>query len=523
MKKTALAAIAVALPIGAMAQGAFSAYNLSQGDLRGTARYMSMAGAFGALGGDLSTLNNNPAGIGVYRSSEIGVTVDFDMESTDMDGNKEDKTHVYCNNFGYIGAVSLDNDVMPYFQWGVSYGRVASFDRAFSGGYGDLGTSMSNYIANFTNGYSPDVLGMSTSYNPYKQSRADWLSILAFNSYVINSVNGTDQYNGLFNESKTTGNAQFYNRQRGHVDEYSINFGGNIMNLVYWGIGIGITDIDFKQESFYDEELANAIIAKDKGMNSGTETGHAYYGLGNYRHISGTGYNFKIGAIIKPINELRFGLAVHTPTYYSLDDDYNAYINYSYSSKIPDGTAYTDYGYGQWRLRTPWKLQASAAGVVGGRFILSAEYELAAYNNMRVSDDDGDEYKLVTEDIKTYYKPQHTFRIGAEYRLTPQWSIRAGVASSTSSIENDVKDGNVEVITDACNPAYTYDTSTRYITCGLGYRYKGFYADLAYVNKYRKSDYSPFPAYDDGGWVYNPMSKFTTSDNNIVVSLGFKF
>ena len=101
------------------AQSAIDAYSLSQGDLRGTARFMSMAGAFGALGGDLSTLNQNPAGIGVYRSSEIGVTVDFDMQSMKTDNfYKDNHTHVYCNNFGYVGSAFTGSDIMPVFYMG---------------------------------------------------------------------------------------------------------------------------------------------------------------------------------------------------------------------------------------------------------------------------------------------------------------------------------------------------------------------------------------------------------------------
>lgn len=531
MRKIALATIAVAIPMGLMAQSSFDAYRLSQGDLRGTARFMSMAGAFGALGGDLSTLNQNPAGIGVYRSSDIGVTLDIDMEKSDVDGNTDSKTHAYCPNFGYIGAVSLDSDVMPYFQWGVSYGRVASFDRIYHGGFSDLGTSMSNYVANArAYGIAPDELGQSTSYNPYNESYADWLSILSYNAYLINPVGNTSQYNGLYNEGSTTGNSEFGVRQRGYVDEYSINFGGNIMNMVYWGLGFGITDIDFKEEAYYDEELANARIAANEGMNSSVVNGNAYFNLNNYRRITGNGFNFKIGAIVKPINEFRFGIAVHTPTYYNLTDDYDAFIDYSYSSNIKDGTAYSNYAYYDWKLRTPWKMIVSAAGVIGGRFIISADYQLDAYENMRVLDDNGDEYKDITDEVKEYFKPVSTVRVGAEYRITPQFSVRAGFSASTSAVENVVKDGDIDVYTTGCNPAYTFDTTTRYITLGLGYRYKGFYADLAYVNKYRKSQYSPFSSFDDlsyatteEGWTYNPAAEFTTTNNNIVISIGYKF
>ena len=51
------------------AQGEMDAYRFSQTELNGTARSMSMGGAFGALGGDMSVMSHNPAGLGVYRSS----------------------------------------------------------------------------------------------------------------------------------------------------------------------------------------------------------------------------------------------------------------------------------------------------------------------------------------------------------------------------------------------------------------------------------------------------------------------
>lgn len=494
MKKIIIAAAVAAMPAAMMAQSAINAYQISQSDLRGTARFMSMGGAFGALGGDLSTLNFNPAGIGVYRSSEIGLTVDFDFMSSNVDGVTTNNTHVAVNNVGYIGAIALDNDVMPFFQWGFSYGRVVSLDRTYSGGYGSLGTSMSNYIANFTGGYDPGILAMSTSYNPYTDSNADWLSILGYNSYIINPIGITSEYSGLFDDqasNPTTGNAMYDVRTRGYIDEYSVNFGGNISNCVYWGLGFGIVDLKYTEEANYDEELQNASIAVDPGMSDHVAPGNAYYNLNNYRQVTGNGLNIKFGAIVKPINELRLGLAVHTPTWYSLTDTYDASIYYDYSSAVGNGTAYTNLAYFDWKLRSPWRLIASAAGVFGGRFIVSADYELAAYNDMCVSDDRGREDNYVTDDIKYYFKPSNTWRLGAEFRVTPQLSVRGGFATTSSAIKNGVNEGEEYIYTSGTNPAYTFDTSTRYITLGLGYRYQGFYVDLAYVNRYRESTYHP--------------------------------
>ena len=138
MNKTLLIGVLMAVPSTLMAQSALDAYSISQNDLRGSARFMSMGGAFTALGGDISTLNQNPGGIGVYRSSDLAATLDITMNSTKfLGGNgsqKANHTRVACNNFGYIGTVNLgSSSVMPFFNWGASYSRVASFDRRYRG------------------------------------------------------------------------------------------------------------------------------------------------------------------------------------------------------------------------------------------------------------------------------------------------------------------------------------------------------------------------------------------------------
>ena len=94
----ALGTLAI-LPLTLSAQSPVDAYNLSQTELRGTARFMSMGGAFTALGGDLSTLNQNPAGIGIYRSSEVGLTLDLNILGSKANGTKWDNTHFDVNTF----------------------------------------------------------------------------------------------------------------------------------------------------------------------------------------------------------------------------------------------------------------------------------------------------------------------------------------------------------------------------------------------------------------------------------------
>lgn len=537
----AAALLASAVPTTLRAQNAVDALNVTPYDLRGTARFMSMAGAFTALGGDLSTLNQNPAGIGVYRGSDFGFTLDINCMNTKTEGrgmrsNTSDNTRVDFNNGGYVGTYNIGDDVMQTFSWGFSYTRMVSFDRQYRGSGMPLETSLSNYITSFTDGTDPADMEFSGNYNPYQdysRNAPDWLSILAYNSGMINPVlnaqgQPTDQYNGLWqyqdgNIPATTGQAYFRVRERGYMDEYTFNFGGNLANMVYWGLGVGVTDLSFEQYADYGEQLQGANVPNPDGL--GIQEGSAEFNLYNYRRIYGTGVNVKFGLIFKPVQELRIGAAIHSPTYYDVTTNYDASTSTAYSGGFKVKDQDTDFASYDWKLRTPWKFMVGAAGVIGGRGILSVDYEYQAYPDMKTLDDSGDEYTNFTDDIKTYTQASNTVRIGGELRVTPAFSLRAGYSYTDANTKNDVRNDKVEVITSGCNTAYTLDQNTQFVTFGLGYRYKGFYADAAYVYKHRESKYNaftPFTEYD-GYWELPPTCKVTDSNSQIVLTLGFKF
>lgn len=564
MKKLLFIAIASAVPAISMAQAAVDVANLSQFDLRGTARFMSMGGAFTALGGDLSTLTQNPAGIGIYRSSEVGITLDLDFQSfkTSAPGYIGDnsQTKFACNNFGYIGTVNLYSESTPTISFGATYNRVASFDRITRGAFRNLGgASLSNYVAAMTNSqggiYPADMEynGVASDYNPYIDGDAPWLSILSYTGFVINNnladvvqpdgttrLEETDTYAGLMGDG-TTGSANFETREKGYIDEYNISIGGNVYNTFYWGLSFGITDLEYKQMSYYQENLKDAYIAAQlSNSESGAGDivkGDADYRLDNYLHSSGEGFNVKFGVILKPIPEFRIGLAVHTPTWYKMTDSYWGGIDYVYTPYDPrynvnkpdpsdpnlyitnDGESWHDYN-----MRTPWRMMVGMAGVIGGQAIISADYEYRG-TNMQVSDVDNNEYVAVTEDVKTYYKGTNIFRLGAEYRVTPQVSIRAGYSYESSPVKTEVANDGVMVWTAGTIPSYYFNKSTQYITAGLGYRFGGFYADLAYVHRHREATWHAFsPVIVDYAIDQDsPSAKVTSNNNQVVLSFGYKF
>lgn len=540
MKKI-IASFMMIAPTMITAQTAVDAYSLSQTELKGTARYMSMAGAYGALGGDLSSIGQNPGGIGVYRSSDVGITLSLDLQSTQANGNdaigKTNQTKFNCNNFGYVGTFKLDSETMPYFNFGFSYNRPVSYNRRYKGHISNLNGSLSNYIANKTNSYGYTDYDLAFEYDkhnnvvydPYIDSNAPWLSIMAYNSFIMNptSINvdgdGTN-FVGLMN-ANTYGFGEFEVIEEGGVNEFAVNLGGNVSNMLFWGAAFGVSSLDMSKYTYYGESLTDAtVMGNDKGVLD--KNGFASFGLENWVSTKGDGMNLKFGVIVKPINEIRIGAAFHTPTYWSLNDQAYSTISYETSNLqgnyVLEGLEEANAGYVDevnYRILTPWKFNVCLATVLGGRAIVSAEYERVAYNDMSIEYEDGygDYYEVpeVSESIKDYYKAMDIYRIGAEYRLSSALSLRLGYSYQGSPVNKEALNGRYNVITAGTVTSYVFDKSTQYVTGGLGYRNGGFYTDLAYVHKTRESEYHS----------YAETQPITIKDKNsqVVWSIGYRF
>lgn len=534
MNKKIFGLVLLATPIITNAQAAFDVLQMSQQDLNGTARSMSMAGAFGALGGDLSTLGQNPAGIGVYRSSDVGITMSLNFNSSKSDShNTCNETEFNVPNFGYVGAMRLNSDVMPNLNWGITFSRANSFKRHYTGTMNNIGNSVTNYIAGVTNSgnWNKNDLAFTDVFNPYESrgpsgSYAPWASILAYDAYLINPQSDGTNFSGLFGNG-TSGFGEYEVSESGHVDEYNFSLGGNLANVLYWGIGVGINDLDYRSYTYYGESLQNALVNDNSADVGALVNGAADFGFQNYLGTTGTGYNFKMGFILKPVNELRIGFAFHTPTYYELKDTYYANASFQMAG---DGFRYsgdkeTNSGDTRYDINTPWRFIGSVAGVIGQKGILSLDYEYVGNETMRILDMDGNEYLDATNEIKSYFKPTHIIRVGGEYRLDQNWSVRAGYAYKTSPVKDEVSNNETGIVTASTNSAYQFDKHTQYVTLGLGYRYKSVYVDLAYIHKARKSEFHAFsPAtYGDSGYYAGNIGTITDNQNRIACTFGLRF
>lgn len=537
MKKSIIFfALGAMLPLASAAQSAIDANELNGSDVRGTARFVAMGGAFTSLGGDLSTLTQNPAGLGIYRRSEIGLS--FDVARRNYSSSSQGyafnnhQTKVNFDNFGYIGTLNIQNSALRNFNWGLSYSRLNSFHHRHEGYNLPTETSLTNYIANFTTGVSQDDLAGK---DPFYFPDVDWLSILAYNSYMINPNGIPGSYSGLFQNGKTLGDAAYTVEEWGYQDEYNIDFGGNVSDLVYWGIGFGIQNIDYERRLVYSESMEDAAVYSS--IKNTTVTGNAGYDLDSYKSISGTGMNVKVGLILRPVDDFRIGFAIHTPTWLYLNHQGDAYVDYSYFDPDPRLTDNRDnpldgnfsspwYDYKS-RMRSPWRFMVGASYTILNRAIVSVDYERVMYDAMRVQSQQwssfgeiyvSDEY--VNTDIKDYFKGGNIIRAGLEVRLSSQFSARAGYNYQQSHIREAATMPGADIVTYGLDPSYGFVKETGALSFGLGYRYKAWYIDMAYQWKHRSET---FHAYTDFMDFQAPRADFVDNIHSFVFSTGFKF
>lgn len=527
----------------ASAQGVTDALQNSKTDIVGTARYMGMAGAFNALGGDISTLSQNPAGIGIYRSSEVVATLDLGGVETNssIPNNalsivgptlKNSQFNIGCNNLGYVGTFQTGKrSGLINFNVGFAYNRQAYQKRRYKVTQNEMQNGLSDYIADQTNVWASNNPNSKPSdliipenikdYDPYYDSSAPWLSILGYNSYAINHESGQagNYYVGLYpNDNMGIGGDLSVNETK-RIDEYSFNFGGNISNLVYWGLGIGISDLNFKQSISYDEYYWQAGKPETVGN-------YQNFQLNNYLNTSGTGVNMKFGLIVRPTNSFRLGAAVHTPTWYSMTDTYGAdmqsfnvaELSGKSSNRINTPTDAWDY-----KLRTPWKFQVGAAYILGKSGLISFDYEHVDYSYLHLRDRDGyaESYEYTNADIKNQLQGVNTFRVGTEFRLTPLVSLRLGYANQSSAYTDAVKNNESDIYASGTIPNYVIDRGTQYYTGGLGYRIGSIFADMAFVWKNNQQDAYMFPNVD--GYVNSERSRLKTSSYKVLLTVGYKF
>ena len=540
--------------IGLFAQGnEIDAFTLSNAGLGGTARSISMGGAFGSLGGDISAISNNPAGLGIYRSSEISGTLDLSINrtSTNWSGIKtnQGKTSFAPSNFGVELYFPTSNNGIRNWNLGFSYNRVKNFNRRYTMESAGQAHSIASYVAtrasnafmdnngNYIGIPEYDLMFEKGAYNPFFDNydlAGHWLPILGYDAGMFgNMTNGTDGvYQSEFGEKVGNNGWRAYSPDQsllsvvesGYMDEYNIGFGMNISNFMFLGASISVTDITYKYSSGYEELFSSNYEKKD----------HLY--LRNWLNTEGTALSLNIGVIMN-LQMLRLGVAYNTPRWYDMTDYYDAHAG-TYIGRYEDypklESVTPDNSYSEYEFRTPGRWIFSGSVILGQNALISADYEIMNYNSMHYTGRDSYENKIdydANYDIKGDYTWSHTLKIGTEIKLNPQFAIRAGYIMQTSPMRSDLANNYVEVLPSGTIPHFIVTSNpTNYYTFGAGYRFTpNLFMDMACVYRYNSADAYAFSNtyYDESEYGIQPIpsepAKLTTKTMQMVLTLGYKF
>lgn len=524
-------------------------YNLSQtGFGFGSARAMGLAGAFTSLGGDVASMSLNPAGLGMYRTNEITFSPMMSFQSAD---NSAASLTSHFQNWGdnnssrfAVGNIGIvfnayeggDTDLVSI-NFGIGYTRIA--DLNYSYGYTSVSEPSLNPLRSITDAFSLQLgsggVFPTTPGGPLNYTYGDayyWGGILAYNGWLLDAEgNGDNMY---WTNANTIGtNASIGHtmneRSRGSIGEFDLSMGMNILNKFYVGATIGVQSLNWRRTFSYSEDyIYNGQMPVSGYDESGAPIPVAdpaeWMDYDQWVNLTGTGLNLKLGMIYRPIPSLRFGVAFHTPTIYTIEREYYAFMgtNFSLPNNRNEGDytpELTDTGENSWFVTSPARLMVGASWTIANMAIVTLDYERTWYNSMRMKDVPKgfdihpSDYRSI---IKDDYQGGNTLRAGVEFKPVPFIALRAGYGYSDSMLRYDKSE--------YVNRPQTYQASC--ISAGFGFSFGRTTLDFAYQNVQNKqTSYQLYWATDATDAINTASPTYTTNltRNYAILTIGHRF
>jgi hypothetical protein len=498
------------------AQDITEARNLSNLNSQATARSIGFGNALGSVGGDFSSISVNPAGLGIYRSSELVFTSALRINSANTDyagtNTMDNNTRFTINNFGVVFTDApkgkrYDRRSWKTVSFAFGMNRVADFNHDYS------------YAGKNTTSSASQAFESDANLYPGADQDPGALGYLGYQAYLTNKdSNGVFltvvPFSGGINQIKNV-------HQTGGISEYVFSLAGNYKEKLMLGITIGIPTVRFDRNSYYTENVAAGNNSNPDHFNTFT--------YGQHLNITGNGINAKIGAIYKFTDLFRLGVAFHSPTYYSITDVSDPAIT-SVSQGQATSLTTGDYllqNQFDYHFTTPWKGIVSATIMLNKFGFITADYEYVNYKSMRYTYPEGidpstnttfqEEASAMNQTIKKTYTGASNFRLGGEARFAKYFMARLGFGYYGNAYTSYGQ-----------NTAYSsYTTERMDVSCGAGFHFKHFYADLGWVHSmytgYEQPYSIDYTGVVSGVSVGIPVAKTTYAVNNVALTLGVKF
>lgn len=521
MKRLIVISIAFSVFAFMYGQSEFDALKLIEYDINGTARYTSMAGAFGALGGDASAIKDNPAGLGVYRKSDISTTLSIQTQETTSSWRNGNPTSdsFYRSKFNHVSAVFslpvskyITSD-LKYSNFAISYNRLKNFDRnvTIKGGDGSK-SSITYYWSYFSDYFSGYELYRDNNYNPYNDIyMLPWMSVMAANAGLIYESDTINNIWASVLDADETVAPNYSLREKGYLNEFSISWSGNFNDRLFLGASLNIYDLSYSLSSDYSEDFEYS----------------GYLSLSNKFSSTGSGVGLKVGGIYTPADFLRIGASFQTPVVYSIYDYHYADLKYGYDTNsgfIRDKESTPD-GDNEFKIQGPFSYNLSGALILGNKAVIGVEFGSSINSSTQFMDLENDtrNFNYENDSINALFTTQNIIKIGGEYKLTDKFALRAGYAISNPSVLSRMgkEFGSFSIRTDV--DYFVPNGNTQYYTAGIGYRETNWYFDIAFLNKRYSQKFYPYNYSKLDATRVGEPGKVTTLNYNFIATLGFRF
>lgn len=499
----------------------------SQGDNGGTARFKAMGNASTALGGDISSITSNPAGLGYFNQSDVSVTARYlnNKNKTDYFGQNSNssKNNFNLDNAGivfhlptYRNGGNLDRGWLN-FNVGIAYNRNNIYNNLSQyNGVNNTSSITDAYSDRLSspdgmNGWGQEVYGNSLLFDVDPKKAGSYIPITVGGTY--DGKNGFNQVNSIL--------------EKGSKSESVLSFGANYSNRLYLGAALGFTAFSYDNSSWFTEYGQTMTADQLKAINKDSEflkpTNAQKYAMldkdyelyDDYAQATdGTGVDFKLGVIYKFTPTFSMGFTAKSPTFMSIRDESYSNSEFRYFRPNED-KSFKEYrtsddaghSYLEYNMNTPYKLAVGASQIFS-RGLLTADVEWVDYAAMRFRDVGNYSKTLeknMNQNIKDTYQGAFNARIGGEVLLDNVFSGRAGFNYSGNPYKN---------------ADYTNYTASLGIGAKLG---RGMYIDL--TGTYNAINYKESPyTIDENYWnAASPAADIKNQRTNVILTIGSKF
>lgn len=463
-------------------------------DVFGSARFFGTGGSMTAIGVDATTLHTNPAGIGWNRFSAAQITPGFALNNLTArlrngEGNEETeetKGTFVVPSASLVWAGDTRSLNWSTFNFGISYTRLADFNETIVYDGRSEGGIIDAVVEDLNDRRDNPDLGLNF---PFRANLAQQIP----NAVQLDDLgffSDFDLESSLGGEIRRNGRVE----RSGSLNEIALGFGGNYMEKVLWGVTIGIPTIDFTETKVYDEvDDRDEITFFDNA------------GFDELLELSGSGVNFKLGLIGRPTDNIRISAAVHSPTFWTVDEVYETTFEYNFTDngQAQGGTELSPRSEAAYNLRTPWKFHLGAGYLFSNKGFLSVD---ADYSNLAGTAFSSDDFATVdiagNADVDRELEGMLGVRLGGELNLKP-FQVRAGVGYRQNPLvflRNGEDGANIN------------------LSGGLGYSAGKFFIDAAVRLEDNSAYYAPYTTFGFDGQVVD------TDRNRIssVLTVGFR-